>query len=130
VLSRFISADSVVPGVADGSMDGVALKPLTVDFHESGFVKRLTEEHQFTHAQGFWFQLDDTQREEAKEPWEPENPQALNRYAYVLNNPLRYTDPDGHRPRIPGCACGGGIGGGGAGRGPVPAPADTGGGGN
>ncbi len=27
---------------------------------------------------------------------EPGNPQALNRYAYVLNNPLRYTDPMGH----------------------------------
>ena len=24
------------------------------------------------------------------------NPQALNRYGYVLNNPLRYTDPSGH----------------------------------
>ena len=23
-------------------------------------------------------------------------PQSLNKYAYVLNNPLRYTDPDGH----------------------------------
>jgi len=31
---------------------------------------------------------------------EPGNPQALNRYAYVYNNPLRYTDPSGHE----GCA--------------------------
>lgn len=28
---------------------------------------------------------------------EPGNPQALNRYTYVLNNPLRYADPSGHR---------------------------------
>jgi RHS repeat-associated protein len=31
-----------------------------------------------------------------------EDPQALNRYAYVLNNPCRYTDPSGHC--IPFCA--------------------------
>jgi RHS repeat-associated protein len=29
---------------------------------------------------------------------EPGNPQALNRYAFVLNNPLKYTDPSGHFP--------------------------------
>ena len=28
----------------------------------------------------------------------PHNPQALNRYSYVLNNPLTYTDPSGHHP--------------------------------
>ncbi|HOV48080.1 MAG TPA: RHS repeat-associated core domain-containing protein [Anaerolineae bacterium] len=27
---------------------------------------------------------------------DPANPQSLNRYAYTLNNPLRYTDPSGH----------------------------------
>jgi len=26
----------------------------------------------------------------------PQNPQSLNRYSYVLNSPLRYTDPSGH----------------------------------
>jgi RHS repeat-associated protein len=33
---------------------------------------------------------------------EPGNPQALNRYAYVLGNPLRYVDPSGHEPSISG----------------------------
>ncbi|BCX05934.1 MAG: hypothetical protein KatS3mg053_3872 [Candidatus Roseilinea sp.] len=27
--------------------------------------------------------------------------QALDRYAYVLNNPLRYTDPSGHAEKDP-----------------------------
>jgi RHS repeat-associated protein len=27
---------------------------------------------------------------------DPYNPQALNRYAYTLNNPMKYTDPTGH----------------------------------
>jgi hypothetical protein len=30
---------------------------------------------------------------------EPGNPQALNRYTYVNNNPLKYTDPSGHCPQ-------------------------------
>jgi RHS repeat-associated protein len=29
------------------------------------------------------------------------NPQALNRYSYVFNNPLRYVDPSGHDPLDP-----------------------------
>ena len=28
---------------------------------------------------------------------DPTNPQSLNRYSYVLNNPLKYIDPTGHR---------------------------------
>ena len=32
----------------------------------------------------------------------PANPQSLNRYAYTLNNPLRYTDPSGHDLMIVG----------------------------
>ena len=33
----------------------------------------------------------------------PGNPGSLNRYSYVLNNPLRYTDPTGHRECTYGC---------------------------
>jgi RHS repeat-associated protein len=29
---------------------------------------------------------------------DPSNPQSLNRFAYVLNNPLRFIDPSGHKP--------------------------------
>jgi RHS repeat-associated protein len=100
-LGRFVSADSIVPGVASGAGGGAAtlgldasqqLKPLTVDFHETGFVSKLNAENGF----GFWFQLSDDERQQAGSPWGPLNPQALNRYSYVLNNPLRYTDPSGH----------------------------------
>jgi hypothetical protein len=87
-----VSADSVVPGNASGGMDGVALKGLTVDFHEPGFAAGLAGENN----QPFWFQMSGEQRQRAGVPWGPANPQALNRYSYVQNNPLKYTDPSGH----------------------------------
>ena len=87
-----MSADSVVPGDASGRMDGVALKPLTVDFHEPGFVSKLSTENGF----GFWFQLSDDEQKQLGSQWGPANPQALNRYSYTQNNPIRYTDPTGH----------------------------------
>jgi hypothetical protein len=73
-------------------MDGVAVKPLTVGFHETQFLPKLNQENRL----GFWFQLSDKQRQQTGSPWGPSNPQALNRYSYVLNNPLKYTDPSGH----------------------------------
>jgi hypothetical protein len=75
-------------------MNGIAVKPLTVGFHETQFLSKLNQENQL----GFWFQLSNKQRQQAGSPWGPANPQALNRYSYVLNNPLRYTDPSGHSP--------------------------------
>ena len=33
---------------------------------------------------------------------DPGNPQSLNRYAYALNNPLRYMDPSGHEYQLSG----------------------------
>jgi RHS repeat-associated protein len=104
-LGRFVSPDSIVPGAASGAGGGAAtlgvdgasqLTPLTVDFHEPGFVAMLNGETAFRQTKGFWFQLSDEDRQQAGSPWGPANSQALNRYSYVLNNPLCYIDPTGH----------------------------------
>jgi hypothetical protein len=73
-------------------MDGVALKTLTVSFDEYGFNKRLNKENRF----GSWYTLTDEERDELGSTMGPSNPQALNRYSYVMGNPLKYTDPSGH----------------------------------
>jgi RHS repeat-associated protein len=96
VLARFASADSVVPGSASGSIEDIALKPLTVDFHEAGFVSSLNGEN----GQPFWFQMSDKQRQKAGSPWGLANAQALNRYSYVQNNPVRYVDSTGHQTDV------------------------------
>ena len=102
---QFTSADSIVPGSASGKGgaagtlgqdSGAALRPLTVDFHAPGFAATLAAEDAFTQARGFWFQLSDQDKLRAKADTGPSNSQALNRYSYVLNNPLRYVDPTGH----------------------------------
>ena len=96
-LARFMSADSIVPGTGPRS--------LTVDFHEPGFAAGISAENAFTQQHGFWFQLSNEDRQHVPPPWGPEAAQALNRYSYVTNNPLRYTDPSGHSGcgSTPGC---------------------------
>ncbi len=127
-LGRFLSPDSVVPGMASGKGGmaatlgqdgGAALRPLTVDFHETAFSAGLAAEDAFTQAKGFRFQLSNREKQQgvgALWQWGPRNPQALDRYSYALNNPLRYTDPTGHdcfdAEEGGGGLCGGGGGGG------------------
>lgn len=41
---------------------------------------------------------------------EPGDPQALNRYSYVLNNPIKFVDSDGHSPLLATALIGGVIG--------------------
>jgi RHS repeat-associated protein len=101
-LGRFVSPDSIVPGVESGkggaasSVGAYQNHKLTVDFHEPGFITSMQEEHKLTLKKGFWFQLEDEDRKDVNDPWGPQNPQSLNRFAYVLNNPLKYIDPTGH----------------------------------
>lgn len=37
-------------------------------------------------------------------PFDPLNPQVMNRYVYTINNPLKYMDPDGRKIRLTGTA--------------------------
>ena len=71
---------------------------LTVDFHEGTLLSGLNNDNALILQKGYWFQLSgqDRRQRQAREPCGPANPQALSRYAYVLGNPLRYTDPTGH----------------------------------
>jgi hypothetical protein len=68
-----------------------------VSFSEPGFIANLNQENQF----GPWFTLSDTEKQQIGSPMGPQNPQALNRYSYVLNNPVNRTDPSGHAPPSP-----------------------------
>ncbi len=103
LLGRFLSADSIVPGAASGSGGGAAtlgydsntrLTPLTVNLGE--FAAQINAENREVLQFGAFFQWDSKTRQEHNVPMGPANPQALNRYAYCLNNPLRYIDPSGH----------------------------------
>ncbi|WP_164689482.1 RHS repeat-associated core domain-containing protein [Herpetosiphon llansteffanensis] len=91
-IGRFISADTVVSGSPSGSMNGSGLRSLTTDFTDPAFTMSLNQEQRSTP----WFTLSQSQQQDIGTPWGPANPQSLNRYSYVQNNPLTYTDPTGH----------------------------------
>jgi len=120
-LSRWLSADTLVPGTAASSGGGAAtlgydeqvrLTPLTVGFHETQFLSVVGEENREIAARGFWFQRSEEEKRQSRYQWGPINPQALNRYAYCLGNPLRWTDPQGHWTFGIGLGGTGGAGGG------------------
>jgi RHS repeat-associated protein len=104
-LGRFVQADTIVPGAASSAGGGAAtlgyseqtrLTPLTVGFHETQFLSILNSENQELLQFGPAALWDGKVRREHNVPMGPANPQALNRYAYCLGNPLRYVDPTGH----------------------------------
>jgi RHS repeat-associated protein len=91
-LGRWIQPDSIVPGVGEsgnpnavGYLGTSTYSPLTVDYHENQLLEQLNIESR-TRLQNPDFRL----------PPVPTNTSAFDRYAYSLNNPVRYVDPSGH----------------------------------
>ena len=91
------AATSVGGGAATlGYSEQTRLTPLTVGFHETRFLDILNTENGELLQFGPPVLWDSRVRQEHTVPMGPANPQALNRYAYCLGNPLRYVDPTGH----------------------------------
>ncbi|MFH1381275.1 MAG: RHS repeat-associated core domain-containing protein [Chloroflexota bacterium] len=76
IIGRFISPDTFVPR---GNGFDVISAPLTVNFIPQGLGNELAPRKNYPKIS---LQVS-------------ANPQAFNRYSYVLDNPLRYTDPNG-----------------------------------
>jgi RHS repeat-associated protein len=88
-IGRFISADVIVPGTS-------RLTPLTIGFHETMFLEQANGENQQLQQLGPIFTWNNQQKQKLGTSAGPPSPQTLNRFAYVANNPLRYSDPTGH----------------------------------
>ena len=134
VLGRFISADTIVPDSASAR-----LSPLTINFSNPVFIEELGREHRWSTqplmsngsiirndaprglsiVQSF-HELSNRSVSQASGPLDPQN---LNRYAYVRNNPLRYVDPSGYWTF--GFGLGGTIGAGGGISGSVPVTGES-----
>jgi RHS repeat-associated protein len=91
-LGRFISPDPIVPGTGDGGnpnavgyLGGTTYSSLTVDYHENRFLNQLNSENRFKSQDPYW----------RLQPV-PTISTTFDRYAYSLNNPVRYVDPSGH----------------------------------
>jgi hypothetical protein len=91
---RWTSPDPIIPGIGEGGnpnavgcLGASTYSPLTVDYHENQLLEQLNLENSaWLHDPTF------------RLPLVPTNTIAFDRYAYSLNNPLRYTDPTGHCP--------------------------------
>jgi hypothetical protein len=86
-LGRWIQPDTIIPGIGEGNNPNVVgylgdanYSPLTADYREPEFLAQLNAENKARLLVSN-FRL----------PAVPNNTIAFDRYAYSLNNPLRWT---------------------------------------
>jgi RHS repeat-associated protein len=91
-IMRFVQPDPIIPRIGEGgSLNGIGYVPyenysaLVVDYHETQFLEQLNSENRIK-----------LQNQQVSLSPVPKNVQAFDRYAYSLNNPVKYTDPSGH----------------------------------
>jgi len=77
-----------------------AMRPLTVAFGETDLLLSANRESADAQADGAGFDRPGLERLRVAAAMATADPQALNRYSYVLNNPLAYVDPSGHSRKV------------------------------
>jgi hypothetical protein len=102
-LGRFIQADTVVTGDKPTNAQTIQdvadsmYTPLTVNYSETPILMKHNADSAFIQGHGgTLMSVKEAEKERAKITDAPLETQALDRYSYALNNPIRYTDPTGH----------------------------------
>ena len=99
---RFSQADTVVPGEnarSSSTVDDVAKTqyvPLTTGYYAVSIIRKLNRDNQYIASKGGLINLTKEDRKNAQIAGVPLNVQQFDRFAYGLNNPLRYVDPTGY----------------------------------
>lgn len=108
VSGRFTSADTVVTGANHNgaqTLTDVAntmFAPLTVSYAEQTLLMKQNVDTAFIQGHGgSLVNLKEEDKKKAKIVGVALDTQAFDRYSYVRNSPLRYTDPTGHNLEIP-----------------------------
>ncbi len=101
-LGRFAQADTIVPGAGKGNASSISqvagqmYTALTVGYYESPVLAKLNSDNYIIQMYGGLLNMSDQDKRKANIIDVPLNVQVFDRYAYSLNNPLKYIDPSGH----------------------------------